>query len=165
MASRRIVCGTKVCEHWVKPYAKELDSIKVRQLEFARMMCPWVNILQSKIKKATLTRPHVYNWSRILTGSLRCNCSYLFSPVSSIDTALITLYHHVHHYLCNHHRHYRHHHHNNRQCRIQRQDHQQHHPRLHHHHRHHEGHLRLHVRDAVQLLVQVLGTQVSVAAS
>ena len=36
MASRRIVCGTKVCEHWVKPYAKELDAIKVRQLEFCQ---------------------------------------------------------------------------------------------------------------------------------
>lgn len=91
---RRRTCQTchgKDCGACMKPYAKEVDSIKARQVKFARMMCPWVNFLQTKIKKATLTRPHWCNWSRIMTGSLRCNCSYLFNPVSSIDTALITL--------------------------------------------------------------------------
>eukprot|EP00439_Symbiodinium_sp_Y106_P048629 s479_g6.t1 len=82
----------KIAEHvCMEAYAKEVGSIKVRQLEFARMMCLWVNFFLAKSKKATMTRPQVYSWSRTSRSFLRCSCSYLFSAVISIDTVLITV--------------------------------------------------------------------------
>lgn len=70
------------------PYAKKVDSIHLRQLKFARMMCLWVNFFLAKIKKATMTRPQVYSWSRTSKNFLRRSCSYVQCGIS-IGTVLI----------------------------------------------------------------------------